>query len=56
MSKLAAKLFKSAKENSGTIANAWHFVANDFEQTAEVQKKDFIFYMFSAGVLSAAML
>ena len=36
VSKLAAKLFKASKENTGTISNAWHFVANDFEQTAEV--------------------
>ena len=33
MSKLAAKLFKVSKENTGTVSNAWHFVANDFEQT-----------------------
>jgi len=38
VSKLAAKLFKASKENTGTISNAWHFVANDFEQTAEVHK------------------
>lgn len=38
VSKLAGKLFKASKENSGTVANAWHFVANDFEQTAEIHK------------------
>ena len=38
VSKLAAKLFKASKENVGTVSNAWHFVANDFEQTAEVHK------------------
>ena len=38
ISKLAAKLFKASKENVGTVSNAWHFVANDFEQTAEVHK------------------
>merc|ERR1712106_346663 len=25
-------------ENTGTVSNAWHFVANDFEQTAEIHK------------------
>ena len=29
---------KASKERSGTISNAWHFVANDFEQTAEIHK------------------
>ena len=38
VSKLAAKLFKAAKENVGTVSNAWHFIANDFEQTAEIHK------------------
>jgi len=38
VSKLATKLFKASKENTGTVANAWHFVANDFEQTAEIHK------------------
>ena len=38
VSKLAAKLFKASKENTGTVSNAWHFVANDFEQTAEIHK------------------
>jgi hypothetical protein len=38
VSKLATKLFKASKENVGTVSNAWHFVANDFEQTAEVHK------------------
>ena len=38
VSKLATKLFKASKENTGTISNAWHFVANDFEQTAEIHK------------------
>ena len=38
VSKLAAKLFKVSKENTGTVSNAWHFVANDFEQTAEIHK------------------
>ena len=41
ISKLASKLFKASKENSGTISNAWHFVANDFEQTAEVDNNIF---------------
>lgn len=22
----------------GTVSNAWHFIANDFEQTAEIHK------------------
>ena len=38
VSKLATKLFKASKENTGTVSNAWHFVANDFEQTAEIHK------------------
>lgn len=38
VSKLATKLFKVCKENSGTVSNAWHFVANDYEQTAEIHK------------------
>ena len=38
VSKLATKLFKASKENKGTVSNAWHFVANDFEQTAEIHK------------------
>ena len=38
MSKLAGKLFKASKENVGTVSNAWHFIANDFEQTAEIHK------------------
>jgi len=38
VSKLATKLFKASKENSGTVSNAWHFVANDFEQTGEIHK------------------
>jgi len=38
VSKLATKLFKASKESVGTVSNAWHFVANDFEQTAEVHK------------------
>ena len=38
LSKLAAKLFKASKENVGTVSNAWHFIANDFEQTAEIHK------------------
>ena len=38
VSKLATKLFKASKENTGTVSNAWHFVANDSEQTAEIHK------------------
>ena len=38
VSKLASKLFKASKENVGTVSNAWHFIANDFEQTAEIHK------------------
>lgn len=38
VSKLATKLFKASKENVGTVSNAWHFIANDFEQTAEIHK------------------
>lgn len=38
VSKLAGKLFKASKENVGTVSNAWHFIANDFEQTAEIHK------------------
>ena len=38
MSKLATKLFKASKENTGTVSNAWHFIANDFEQTSEIHK------------------
>ena len=38
MSKLAGKLFKAAKENVGTVSNAWHFIATDFEQSAEIHK------------------
>jgi len=38
ISKLATKLYKASKESVGTVSNAWHFVANDFEQTAEVHK------------------
>jgi len=36
--KLSSKLLKASKERSGTISNAWYFVANDFEQTAEIHK------------------
>ena len=35
---MAGKLFKASKENVGTVSNAWHFIANDFEQTAEIHK------------------
>ena len=38
ISKLASKLFKASKENVGTVSNAWHFIANDFEQTSEIHK------------------
>ena len=38
VSKLASKLFKASKENGGTVSNAWHFIANDFEQTSEIHK------------------
>merc|ERR1719481_1774738 len=38
ISKLATKLYKASKESVGTVSNAWHFVANDFEQTAEINK------------------
>ena len=38
VSKLAGKLFRASKENVGTVSNAWHFIANDFEQTAEIHK------------------
>ena len=36
--KLSSKLVKASKERSGTVPNAWYFVANDFEQTAEIHK------------------
>jgi len=38
VSKLATKLFKASKENTGTVSNACHFIATDFEQTAEIHK------------------
>ena len=38
LQKLSSKLMKASKERSGTISNAWHFVANDFEQEAEIHK------------------
>ena len=36
--KLSSKLLRASKERSGTVSNAWYFVANDFEQTAEIHK------------------
>ena len=36
--KVASKLVKASKECSGTVPNAWYFVANDFEQSAEIHK------------------
>ena len=36
--KLSGKLVKASRERSGTVPNAWHFVANDFEQTADLHK------------------
>lgn len=40
LSKLSAKLFKSCRELSvsGTVNNAWHFIAEDMESTAETHK------------------
>jgi hypothetical protein len=35
---VAGKLLKASKECSGTVPNAWYFVANDFEQSAEIHK------------------
>ncbi len=31
-------MLKASKECSGTVPNAWYFVANDFEQSAEIHK------------------
>ena len=36
--KLSGKLFKSSKDMSGTVSNAWHFIAEDMEATAETHK------------------
>jgi ferritin len=39
LAKVSAKVFKAAKEsNGGTVSNAWHFVAEDMEATAETHK------------------
>ena len=39
LAKVSAKVFKAAKEsNGGTVSNAWHFVAEDMEATADTHK------------------
>ena len=38
LSKLSAKLFKASKEMNGTVSNAWHFIAEDIEATADIHK------------------
>ena len=38
MAKLSAKLFKAAKDLDGTVSNAWHFIAEDMESSAETHK------------------
>jgi hypothetical protein len=39
LAKLAAKLFKASNElSSGTVANSWHFIAEDMASTAETHK------------------
>ncbi len=38
LAKLSAKLFKSAREQSGTVSNAWHFIAEDMESTAATHR------------------
>ncbi len=35
---LSSKLFKSSKDQSGTVSNAWHFVAEDMEATASTHR------------------
>ena len=40
LSKLSNKLFRSCREQlaAGTVSNAWHFIAEDIEATAETHK------------------
>ena len=39
LQKLSAKLFKATKDlSSGTISNAWHFIAEDMEATADTHR------------------
>jgi len=39
LSKLAAKLFKASNDlSSGTVANAWHFIAEEMASSAETHK------------------
>lgn len=41
LAKVAQKLFKASKEHGGsgsTVSNAWHFVAEDMEGTADTHK------------------
>jgi hypothetical protein len=39
LQKLSAKLFRATKDlSSGTISNAWHFIAEDMEATADTHR------------------
>ena len=40
LSKLSARLFKSSRDSlsAGTVSNAWHFIAEDMEATAETHR------------------
>lgn len=38
LQKLSAKLHRSSRDMTGTVSNAWHFIAEDMEATAETHK------------------